>query len=77
MSLNIYLSIITLNVNRLHAPIKRQGQGVRMDRKIKRKKQKQKQNKVYLDAAYKALFGHMSPADLKGGKEKTFIMTIM
>ena len=48
-----------------------------MDRKIKRKKQKQKQNKVYLDAAYKALFGHMSPADLKGGKEKTFIMTIM
>ena len=42
-----------------------------------KQKQKQKQNKAYLDAAYKALFGHMSPADLKGGKEKTFIMTIM
>ena len=75
MALNIYLSIITRNINGLNASIKRHWIG----RQNGQNKQtnKQTKNNVYLDAAYKALFGLKSPADLKWGNEEIFIMPIM
>ena len=45
--------------------------------KTNKQTNKQTKNNVYLDAAYKALFGLKSPADLKWGNEEIFIMPIM
>ena len=58
MGLNIYLAIITLTINGLNAPIQRHWIGRQNGQN------KQTKNNVYLDAAYKALFGLKSPADL-------------
>ena len=70
MALNTYLSIITLNVNRLNAPIKRpwigsqNGQKKKKEKKRKETNKQKKPPKAYLGAVYKALFGLKSPADL-------------
>ena len=63
MGLNIYLSIITLTINGPNAPIQRHWIGRQNGQKNKQTN-KQTKNNVYLDAAYKALFGLKSPADL-------------
>ena len=62
MGLNIYLSIITLTINGPNAPIQRHWIGRQNGQN--RQTNKQTKNNVYLDAAYKALFGLKSPADL-------------
>ena len=75
MGLNVYLAIITLTINGLNAPIQRHWIGRQNGQN--RQTNKQTKNNVYLDAAYKALFGLKSPADLKWGNEEIFIMPIM
>ena len=63
MTLNTYLSVITLNVNGLNAPTKRH----RVSEWLK--------NKAHLYAAYKRLiFDIMTPADWKWGDGETCIM---